>query len=481
MKTNLKRQQKYLEYNTSSESSGAKNTNTVTKRYFEQCQAIFNSFSDEDFYGPKAHHIFFYGKVDKDQVQKLRLSLHNAQKDVHYYDNKDSTNTALSTHIIGNKTMKYKKKPVVLHIHSPGGVAEFGLTMTNFLTEIDVPLAVVVDGYACSAVTPMLVVAPYRVMHDLSFVMIHESSMTVNDTRQSNVSFSVNQYFAGIVDEYRKVYQNNTQIPQNELKDMMTSDKFLDASVCKRWSIVDRVISLKNTASTKKRWDKFISKNPDLRPSLQALKGDVLNHLFIYDTTAKSANSKEERFDSIMQIVQVLQNVCVNTNASSTIKPFILHSNFQMTPKWNLYDLSTLIIRIHVLPTPVYAVIDSNIDILQALPCIMSYKRYMYSNAKLFVRLNYNHSEFQKFYYHDIKYNTELFRSMITRYLALYTKVPQDILDNLFEKRLMLTAKQCLQYGIIDEIIMAPKRPSAPGLKIQSGGCSCSQGLAYNL
>jgi ATP-dependent protease ClpP protease subunit len=476
-----KRQQKYVKTN-------ASNVGKVqASKYYDKCRMVFDAFSDEDFYGPKATHIFFYGGVDKDNVQELRMKLQQAQGNAgvaRVDENKTNVEGSMvNSKLSGN--VKIKQKPIVLHLHSPGGVADFGITMMNFLNEIDAPMAVVVDGYACSAVTPILVAAPYRVMHDFSFVLIHEGSVSIDESKNQDATFDVNQYLTHLDAEYNNVYRANTRIPNAELTDLVSRDKFLDAGTCKKWSVIDRVLSLDPKAA-RKRWDAALQANPELRPSVQNLRGNTFNHMFIYD--GKDFNDKNvlnDKVSEILKVVRSMQQLMVQPD-SVTVKPIVLHNNFNMTPNWRIFDLATLMVRVNLLRTPIYGVIDSNIDIMTALPCIMSHRRYMYNNTKMTIRLTFEHRQFSKdySYYHDIKHNTELIRLAVRKILSQHTRMPKELLDRLFEERIMLSAEDCLRYGLIDEIIPSPSRPRRKnaGLEVgvQGGGCSCSQGLAYD-
>jgi hypothetical protein len=147
-------------------------------------------------------------------------------------------------------------------------------------------------------------------------------------------------------------------------------------------------------------------------------------------------------------------------------------------------------VRINLLPVPIFSVIDSNVDLVQAIPCIMAQRRYMYSNTKIFVRLIQQHEDVHMQYYDDMKHNTDLLRAGLRRILGKYTKLTKALLDKLFDDRMMLSPQDCLKHGLIDEIIPAPSRGRAlnsgyqrrsPSPALQSGGCMCSQDLPYNL
>lgn len=423
--------------------------------YYELCQTVFGSFSDQDFYGPKATHIYFYGPVNKESVHKLRMDLHMAQQHTLLSLNMNTAsmipfNASASSGPSNASKMRIKPKPIVIHLHSPGGNGELGLTMVNFLNEIEIPLAVVVDGYACSAVTPMLVAAPFRVMHIASFILIHEGSITLPGNKpEANARFLINKYMGSITDEYQRVYEQNTQIPKKTIAEMQTRNEFMDSSMCKRWSVVDRIINFDRKMSID-RFNKYI-KETNYKVLDTLPRGSNVNHLYIYDN--ESTGNDENLGINLMRIVKPLQAL-LESPVIGVAMPMILHANKFMAPEVRWFDVAAIIIRINLCPVPLIGVIDSNVDIIQALPCIMSHKRYMYNNAKLFVHSIYDFKDLGVHYYDDIKHNTDLLRTMLQKLLSQYTRLPKEIVNGIFDQRIMLTAQECLKYGLIDEILL---------------------------
>lgn len=479
--------------------------------YFDKCRRVFEGFSDEDFYGPRATHVYFYGPVTKDTVQKLRVDLYAAQKPpasgggggdsvwddedaMGKKDDKDDRGNSSSSsgtgRAFGNSGgLRLKPKPIVLHLHSGGGSAEYGMTMMNFLHEVEAPLCVLVDGLAASAATPLLVAAPYRVMHVGGFVMIHEGSTWLGRAKQQDAAFAVNQVLGGIMTEYGRVYSQNTQIPKKKLGEMLGRDEFMDAGTCKKWSVVDRVLGL-DKARCMARWEKYMRANPDAAALVRVAPGEFmrsavgLNHLFVYNNNNVSEKlaSGTASAAGLMRLVRPLQAI-LESPGRGVARPLVIHTNLNLVPEARWFDVATLAVRVQMLPVPVFGVIDTNVDLVQAIPCIMAHRRYMYSNVNLYVHLIYQHQETRTPYYDDFRHNTEMFRGALRRVLAQHTKMPGDMLEGLFDRRIMLSAQDCLRYGIVDYIIDAGAGLRARrrgGVKKMSGGCSCSQGLAYN-
>lgn len=450
--------------------------------YITRSKRVFETWADEDFFGPKAQHIYFYGDVDEASVQKLRSNLHKAAQQI--VGNANGGNAALSKLIS-------KPKPIVLHVHSPGGNADLGLTMVNLLRELSIPIAVVVDGYACSAVTPMLVSAPYRVMHDLSFFLIHEGSvMLSNVLKVGDARYAINNYMSSIDQEYMNIYINNTTIPRHELEDLFTRDKFIDAQTCLQYKAVDRILTI-DKETCMKRWLQYFRDHPDINTNADPMYWhNTYNHIFNYDALNAAASPTTKA--NLTYMIKPLQKIMEDTSYNIP-KPIVFHVNqsiYGTTTTW--FDTASLIIRMNLVKVPVIGVIDSNVDLIQAIPCIMAFKRYMYKNTYMHVRLEYYHLKMNSVYYHDIKSNTELLRKSVVEILRKYAKMPPKLLEHLFDNRQMLSAEECKRYGLIDEIIDPINRNDVGGsvrrLKrvrkvtskthvMMKGGCMCSQGL----
>jgi ATP-dependent protease ClpP protease subunit len=419
-------------------------TASASTKYYELCLSTFSAFEDHDFYGPKAQHIYLYGVICQQTIHLLRKDLENILRGP-------------------VKKSKAKQKPIVLHLHSPGGSSELGMTLVSFIKEISIPVAIVVDGKACSAATPLLVAGMYRVMHDLSFVMIHEGSVQLEYSKFNNARFDIQTYLPHIEETYMKMYQNQTRVPLDVLNDMMSRDIYMNATTCLKWNVVDRVLSLNNSIQSKMKdpVSKLFYQGKHYNP------WDIkLNHIFHYDLKPSFKSNTEDDLkekittESLLRFVQPLQLTLEKKLNKNNRVPVVIHNNMFSQPSSNWFDISTIMIRVLQMPIPVYSIIDSALDLITALPSILAYKRYMYNTACIMVRLVFTHQDIKSQYYHDIKHNTELLRQTIGDILKKTTRLPKTILDTLFEQRIMLSAQDCLKYGMVDEIIDQSIRPS---------------------
>lgn len=432
------------------------NKHVMGAAFAKRCKDIFDRFSDEDFYSDKVQHIYLYGDVSTSLIANFRHDLLEA-------------NTTVKSNAASTRA---RPKPIVVHVHSPGGNGEIGITLVNLLRECKTPIATVVDGYACSAITPLLVASPYRVMHSHSFVLIHEGSITLPGRKRDGDFSFISDHVTKLNTAYLDVYKRNTNIPDNVLQDLVTRDRYLDATSCKKWGIVDRVMTI---APNKMRgkWNEYLQRNPEYR-NINLLDANN-NHLSKYtysDTmgTIWKFYFVDTHFE-MAEFIQPLQNILMNNNPD-TIQPVVFHANWHMfSTHVGIYDIATVLIRIAMCRVPLISVIDGDIHLIAALPCIMCHKRYMYSNVYLAIELTHFHHQIGSYYYDDIVANTNLIRSLVANLLQKTTKMPKDMLDDLFNKRVLLSAKDCLKYGLVDEILEPHMRGGGPACGM------CSHGL----
>ena len=395
---------------------------------------VFADFSNADFFSSRAQHIFFYGQVNDKNVQKFREDLFKACQVTHE-TKKDS----------GLAPISIKPKPIVIHMNSPGGSGDFGITLMNIVSECKIPLCVMIDGYCCSAASLMFIAAPVRIMHETSLFLIHEGSwIGTIDERKSELNLSV--HIDNIIDKsYIDIYEQNSTLSKKMIKELMQRDMFMNTAMCKKYSIVDKVINL-NKKESFAIWDKY-SITSNQYDSKELYKVENYNHLFQYNNNPDH-DDDEHYSNSTMKIITALHTVA-NIDLA---KPLIIHFNSSFIPyNVSFNNVAAIMSRLHMLNTPVVSVIDSNVNIMQMLPSIVAHRRYMYKNTVIRVELLVHYMKLT--YFHDIFHNTKLLRDGIKTILKEFTRIPENVLKELFFNRTIINAEMALKYGMVDFII----------------------------
>jgi ATP-dependent Clp endopeptidase proteolytic subunit ClpP len=103
--------------------------------------------------------------------------------------------------------------------------------------------------------------------------------------------------------------------------------------------------------------------------------------------------------------------------------------------------------------TPVDTYIEGCVASAGTLISGVGARRYMYKNAHLLI-----HQMSSGFYgkyseFEDEIYNVTNMMKMLKDFYKEYTKLPMKKLDEILKRDIWLNANECLEYGIIDEII----------------------------
>jgi ATP-dependent Clp endopeptidase proteolytic subunit ClpP len=102
---------------------------------------------------------------------------------------------------------------------------------------------------------------------------------------------------------------------------------------------------------------------------------------------------------------------------------------------------------------PVHTVIDGCAASAATLMSVVGTKRYMHKNACMLVHQlsGIMWGKFQEM--KDDMLNSEMLMKKIKNIYKEHTKIPQDKLDQILKHDIWWDADQCLEYGLVDEVI----------------------------
>lgn len=155
--------------------------------------------------------IFFYCDVDDDNVAKLVRKLH-AMED---------------------------KARVTIFIKSDGGDVYSGLCAMDHIKASPIEITTVADGLCASAATLILMGGDKRLMLENSRLLIHQVSSEFSGTFEQFKSEKRN--LKSLMKQIRKIYEENTEIPEDELDKYMNEDVYLKSSTCLKYGIVEGI------------------------------------------------------------------------------------------------------------------------------------------------------------------------------------------------------------------------------------------------
>lgn len=109
-------------------------------------------------------------------------------------------------------------------------------------------------------------------------------------------------------------------------------------------------------------------------------------------------------------------------------------------------------IKSAALKVPTFGVIDNDISIWELLPILFCKRKYMYESAVIKSFLSDDIGPGRRL--SDIVRNASLKRKMIKDIILADTEVPEQFIEDLFERTsVFLDANECLKMGIIDEVV----------------------------
>lgn len=384
---------------------------------------FFKSFSDSDFYTDKFTHIYFYDVVSKQSITELKDEILKACE------------PTTSNGVVKNP------KPILLHINSPGGHVDAGMSSMSIFTECKVPIAVMVDGMSASAATFLSIYAPYRIGTPYSTCLIHEASGLIAG-KDSDMQFYMkvgSKFFRFL----KKMYLKKTKIPKHELKSLLQHDLILDAETCKKYGIFDKIIDPEEGRTSKLKRYNYLNKDLNLPCDVMLKKGNM-NHVKI-ECSRKTPNI----YLGVKELLQKIDMLVFQENTE--VRPVIFHTSPQQCSSSMYAEYFPLISKISALHIPCIGVIDSLVTLHDILPILCCEHRIMYECAQVTIHIMYTRKD--SLIFDDVIKNTMLILNKIKAFLREKTKIPEDVIENLEKKRYVFDHKKCLEYGIVQEVI----------------------------
>lgn len=371
--------------------------------------------SDTDLFSDRVQHLYFYGDVDDGSVAKLQSDIQVANQSTQKGD------------------IALAPKPIVIHVHSPGGSVYAAMSMLTVFTRSHVPICVMVDGQSASAATMLSVMAPYRVAatpHVLT--LIHQYHTWKFGTREEV------EFFDGVLNEafdetFRSLYLANTRLTSEQLDGLLCSDVLLDAAFCLEHGILDRVLDI-GTLTNPIDTSKTITHMP-----LEVLMNKTNWNTFTIACPSGGGVTPETsaKLDGYL---------CQN---SDSLKPVLYYCTSRCSLEG--FDWVPVAARLRAFRAPVYSVVDSVVSIWDYLPALFCARRYMFAHAILYVDVVYLTSWGRRL--PDIVHNTGVIVGGLRDVLRERTRLPVAVLDALSLRRFKFNAQECLAYGLCDEIV----------------------------
>jgi ATP-dependent protease ClpP protease subunit len=393
---------------------------------------------EEYIYSNRFTHVYLYNNIDNDSVLQVREAIDYANK---------STN---------NNNVKISPKGIVLHINSPGGYVTAGIGLMRVVSRSRVPIIVYIEGISASAATFICVLAKYRVIAPHASFLIHQyTGGMFGKHEELDFQMKDNKKMFSLM---KSLYLKHTRIPEQYLDEILSHDLLLTPQLALEYGLVDKIL----TPISPEYVDKYFSVNPeyDLSKHLLDIKTNF-NNIYLYGSF-EMENTFKVPLDIVSKISSIIQKqpTFLSSQPKKTdinhiiskggAKPIVFHVS-DLGQFSNIYHILPIVNILSLSLVPTISIIDGPMSAICLLFTIVCNKRYIYQYS--YVSIDFVHFKDQGVKLADTLYNTKMFLSLILELLRKYTKLPEEILKNIFKTRYIFSAQQCVQYGICDGIM----------------------------
>lgn len=435
---------KGVDANSSSSKRGRRsNAKQAVDERVAAARDVFGRLPDDAFFvgGPSApvQHLYMYGEVTPELLTKLRGDLDDAVRG-------DGDGN-------GGGSGSVAARPIVLHINSPGGAASVGLSMMSIFNECHVPICACVDGMSASAATFVSILAPYRVMLSDATSLVHDyASFTLG--KRDDLMFDIAVVGESLTRTIRAMYARRTRIDARTLDELMSRDRLLPAADCLRLGMCERVIEppyglQKQALHPAALYRRAAAGSgapmpmPMPMPLSLVMRKTNLNHVrFDCQASSDYALGGAQRLDQLLRAGAGLRPVVIHADGGACLSNMFEH----VVPLAHRIALLSAV-------TPTYGVIDTEIQLVDALPLLACSRRVMYSHASVVVHLVYK-TEFG-WMLRDTMANTDLMLARMRAMLRSRARPDGALLEGLDRRRFLLSAQECLKQGLVHDVIEA--------------------------
>ena len=372
----------------------------------------------QDGPGAQLQHVYLYDEISAKSIHKLKVRL-------------DELSVSAVDPVSG---VHVSPRPIVIHINSTGGDVFAGMTMMSLFNEVSVPMCTLVDGMSYSAATFLSVIAPYRVMTPMATALIHDWSGILEgkaDTIRADISQAENA-----INHIRQMYLHRTRLGPSKLDELMHRNIVLSANQCLDLGMCERVLKLKQSSNGKKI------------KMLEVMRTTILNHVRInyFDEDEKNiivlaSQQLDKMLGSAIARSAMLNGVVFHVDGGHGLSNIGAH-------------VASISARVQALGcvTATYGIIDTSINLINLLPILHCRWRvmYMHASVRMHVAFDYVTEEIQ---IRDLVYNTNAALNAVRAILRDRTRMPTNLINNIDMSTQILSAKDCLRWGIVDELI----------------------------
>ena len=408
---------------------------------------IKNNIYSEDF-----HHIYLYDSISNTSVLDVTLKINSFNEP------------------------NVKKKPIVIHINSPGGDLHSGIALLTILKSSKMVIITIVEGICASAATYISVAADYRLISPHATMMIHQYSGSITG-KFEDIEF---QAYSGkkIMETLYNIYGTYSNLPDYRIREILNNDLFLTPIECFKYGMVDLVLEKTPLIF----YENYFKRNNKYSIFKNILSDKLLfNNIYLYGEESAS-DFYAVAIETVKKIQEILKGKINVEYGSKLIKSINYNDKENNNPENNgnpknevkrilpsgdilpivlyisdssmfntLEDILPIINTILISKIPIFSVINGPSTETTAIYSILCTRRYIQQYGSITLDLAWLWRDVPK--YSDIIKNTNIYRKIVLDIFISHTKLPKEILDTLFTSKHYFDAKKCLEYKLCDAII----------------------------
>ncbi|NBP04277.1 MAG: hypothetical protein EBU90_30140, partial [Proteobacteria bacterium] len=117
------------------------------------------------------------------------------------------------------------------------------------------------------------------------------------------------------------------------------------------------------------------------------------------------------------------------------------------------FDGIAILDRIRTLKCDLHTYVEGGVASAATLLTVVGKKRYIGKHSMMLIHQlsSFNSGNFQQL--EDDQYNNRRLMSLIKDVYKTYTKLPMKKIDEILKHDIWFSAQECLEYGLVDEII----------------------------
>lgn len=379
-----------------------------------------------DLFGIEYNHVFLYSDVSTESIAKVLSELRHLEQ--------------LKWINVGDARIRVDVKPVVLHLHSPGGYLFAMQSLLTFMATTRLEIIVLVDGLAASAAALILASGKKRFAAKHSLLLLHQQRYSLQrtaipDKDLQNLAVESGETLA----QMEALLVTKLSASRQQIEDLLRRDVWLTADQALKIGLIDGIVPNLTTKTVQESLDKlpkllYTDKKLDISQSLNDLKLPPI----------------QDPYSDSLPVAQLLQTVnMLRTSGlpACSPRPVLLKPSYHM-PLYCLPAIQTAIAQSYV---PVVCMVESECDGGCMLISQLCHQRFMYRYA--IVTLDFRQYASSGDSAKDWVVKSRLDQKYITSLIRERTKLPEEIQKLLFDKVFIFNAQDALKYGICDYLV----------------------------